>query len=456
MKKKLFGTDGIRGIAGEYPLNDDTIKKIAYAASGILSKNYNDKSTKRVIIGGDTRSSRGHIFDALCSGFMSGGFTIHNAGVAPTPAISFLVKQLGCICGVVISASHNTWEYNGIKFFSGSGEKLPDNLEYEIEQEFYKTSDIPNVDDEYRLGFDHTNTGPIKASEEYKKFLLSTVPKEFNLKGMKVVIDCANGALYKIAPNFFQELGADVIAINCKPNGKNINADCGSLHKEDIMRSVRENNADLGFAFDGDGDRVLFTDEKGSDLDGDHLMAIAAVSLKEQGRLKNNTLIITIMTNLGLKLAMNDMGIKTIETGVGDRYVYEAMKTNDLNLGGEQSGHIIFRDYSVTGDGMLTALQILRIVKEKGKRLSELGGIIKKLPQILINVKVREKKDIMAIPKLKERYNTIKNSLGSEGRINVRYSGTEPLLRVMIEGRNKEEIEDMAGGYAELIKKELE
>ncbi|MFC1512721.1 phosphoglucosamine mutase [bacterium] len=446
-QRKLFGTDGIRGIAGKYPLDAETIKITAYEASLVLTKYIKSDTQKSVVVGRDTRSSGEWILDALKEGFMCGGINIIDAGIIPTPAVSFLVKKLNCICGVVISASHNTFEYNGIKFFSNTGEKLPDAVEHEIETSILQNPKVVCIDNTEYKDFRE------QADSYYFDFLKSTVEKDFNLDGIKIVIDCANGALYDIAPKFFKELGADVIALNTEPNGKNINAKCGSLHKDILINAVVKNNADLGFAFDGDGDRVLFTDEQGSDIDGDHLMCMTAVFLKEKGMLKDNNLVVTLMTNLGLKIAMKEINV--FETAVGDRYVYEKMKEIDSSLGGEQSGHIIFRDFSLTGDGMLTSLQILRIIKTANKPLSSLAGIMEKLPQILVNVKVKERKDVMLIPSLFNAYKNIEKELEEKGRVVIRYSGTEPLLRIMIEGRDYNRIKQMADEYAELVKKEI-
>jgi phosphoglucosamine mutase len=450
VERKLFGTDGIREIAGKYPLDEKTITKIGYSVGLVLEK-YSNNKTKTIVIGRDTRESGEWILEALASGFSSLGYEILDLGIVPTPLVSFILKKINCMCGIVISASHNPFEYNGIKFFSSNGEKLPDNIELEIEKNILSINEIPNINNQ-KLILKNINQEAVKY---YTDFLISIVGDKFNLNGFKIVVDCANGALFKIAPDFFEKLGAKIVVINNSPDGKNINENCGSLHKDKLIKKILDEKADLGFAFDGDGDRVQFSDDLGSDLDGDHIMAIGASFLKKINKLKNNALVVTIMTNLGLKIAMKKEHIDVFETNVGDRYVYEKMKELDASIGGEQSGHIIFRDFSVTGDGLLTALYVLYIIKSTGKKLSELKNIMNRLPQILLNVKVKAKKDIFSVPVLLKNYNEIKNKLGENGRINVRYSGTELLLRIMIEGENYDEISQMANDFAKLVKENL-
>lgn len=446
MTRTLFGTDGMRGIAGEYPLDVTTLQAFGYSASRVLASS---ETKKTVVIGRDTRASGSWIFDALVRGLNAGGMDVLDAGVVPTPLVSVLTKQLQCASGIVISASHNPYEYNGIKFFSSTGEKLPDEVEAHIERGMVvpcPVSDtalrVENIADEMY--------------DVYKTFLLSTLPASFSLFGMKFVIDCAHGALSCIAPRLFKELGANVITLHAEPDGKNINHDCGSLHRDVLSHTVvHTEHAMCGFAFDGDGDRVLFTDENGVQCDGDHMMALLADDLHHRQKLAHNTLVITLMSNLGLRHAMAARGIAVEETAVGDRYVYQRMCECGACLGGEQSGHIIARDFAVTGDGMLTALHVLRVVHDMKKPFSECVGIMQKFPQILVNVKIKEKKDLQTIPVLRDALHRIEQTLGSEGRVVIRYSGTEPLVRIMIEGRDSAHISSLAHEYASLVKQHL-
>lgn len=455
--ERLFGTDGIRGIAGKYPLTPEFVEKIGIVSAEILTHHFLTSklssqkvpSTKpTIIIGRDTRESGQMIFDSLAKGLIQRGVDVCDCGVITTPAISYLIQATNSLAGIVISASHNPYQYNGIKFFSNSGTKLPDELESEIEEKM-KASELSKTE----------NKGNIipfpEAKEKYIEFIKKSIPQGVNFSGLKMVIDCANGAVSEIAPQIFRGLGGEVIVVNNTPDGKNINEGSGSLHLEVIQKAVKANRADLGFAFDGDGDRVLFTDEKGSDLDGDHLMALCAECLKRKGKLKNNTLVVTTMSNLGLLLAMEKIGIRVLQTKVGDRYVLEEMLKSGAILGGEQAGHIIFLDYGKTGDGLITALRVLSIIKEEKKPLSELAGIMERAPQILINVEVKKRKPFNTLPLTSRLIQEAESTLGKEGRILVRYSGTEPLARVMVEGKDREKIENIAKNISQAIKKEL-
>ncbi len=455
--EKLFGTDGIRGIAGKYPLTPEFVEKIGIVSAEILTHHFLTSklssqkvpSTKpTIIIGRDTRESGQMIFDGLAKGLIQRGVDVCDCGVITTPAISYLIQATNSLAGIVISASHNPYQYNGIKFFSNSGTKLPDELESEIEKKL-KASELSKTE----------NKGNIipfpEAKEKYIEFIKKSIPQGVNFSGLKMVIDCANGAVSEIAPQIFRGLGGEVIVMNNTPDGKNINEGSGSLHLEVIQKAVKANRADLGFAFDGDGDRVLFTDEKGSDLDGDHLMALCAECLKRKGKLKNNTLVVTTMSNLGLLLAMEKIGIRVLQTKVGDRYVLEEMLKSGAILGGEQAGHIIFLDYGKTGDGLITALRVLSIIREEKKPLSELAGIMERAPQILINVEVKKRKPFNTLPLTSRLIQEAESTLGREGRILVRYSGTEPLARVMVEGKDRQKIEEIARNISEAIKKEL-
>jgi len=456
--EKLFGTDGIRGIAGKYPLTPEFVEKIGIVSAEILTHHFLTSqlssqkvpSTKpTIIIGRDTRESGKMIFDGLAKGLIEREVDVLDCGVITTPAISYLTQSTNSLAGIVISASHNPYQYNGIKLFSNSGTKLPDEVESKIEEKL-KASETSKTKEK------KGNIIPFpEAKEKYIEFIKKSIPQGVNFSGLKMVIDCANGSVSEIAPRIFRGLGAGVIVVNNAPDGKNINEGCGSLHLEIIQKAVKANRADLGFAFDGDGDRVLFTDEKGSDLDGDHLMALCAECLKRKGKLKNNTLVVTSMSNLGLLLAMERLGIRVLQTKVGDRYVLEEMLKSGATLGGEQAGHIIFLDYGKTGDGLITALRVLYIIREEKKPLSELAGIMERAPQVLINVEVKERKPFTALPLTSKLIKEAESTLGREGRILVRYSGTEPLARVMVEGKDRENIEKIAKNISQAIKKEL-
>ena len=409
----------------------------------------NKTGRHRIVIGKDTRLSGYMLESALTSGICSMGVDVLLVGPFPTPGIAFLVRSLRADAGVVISASHNPYDDNGIKFFSKDGFKLPDDVEKEIEDLIFSEK------------IDHvrpTATGIGKAyriddSEgRYIEFAKNSFPKAMNLEGFKVAVDCANGAAYKIMPMILRELGAEVIVIGDKPDGLNINLDCGSLHPERVQKIVIDNGADIGISLDGDADRAIFSCEKGSLVDGDQIMAACAIEMKSEGRLSGDTLVTTTMSNLGLEIAMRQHGIRVIRTQVGDRYVLEEIIKGGYNLGGEQSGHIIFYDHNTTGDGIITALQVLALMKKTGSRLSDLASSMVRLPQVLINVKIREKADLSSIDGVKKKVDEIEKSLGDSGRVFIRYSGTEPLLRIMIEGPCDDEIRVMAEELAVAIR----
>jgi len=457
---RLFGTDGIRGIAGKHPLTPKFVEKIGIVSAETLTHHFHPSKVSSqkvpspqptIIIGRDTRESGKMIFDALANGLIKRGVDVWDCGVITTPAISYLAQTTNFLAGIVISASHNPYQFNGIKFFSPLGTKLPDEVESEIEEKLASFSLSKEKKEEKR-----GNIIPFRqAKKKYIDFMKRSIPEGVNFSGLKMVIDCANGSVSEIAPKIFRDFRGEVIVVNDAPDGKNINEGCGSLHLEVIQKAVKSNQANLGFAFDGDGDRVLFTDEKGSDLDGDHLMALCAEYLKRKGKLKNNTLVVTSMSNLGLLLAMERLGIRVLQTKVGDRYVLEEMLKSGAVLGGEQAGHIIFLDYGKTGDGLITALRVLSIVKEEKKPLSELAGIMERAPQVLINVEVKERKPFTTLPLTSRLIREAESTLGREGRILVRYSGTEPLARVMVEGKDKEKIERIAKRISVAIRKEL-
>jgi phosphoglucosamine mutase len=386
------------------------------------------------------------------AGICSMGVDVLQVGPLPTPGIAYITSSMRADAGVVISASHNPFQDNGIKFFFKDGFKLPDAMELKMEELiFSKKIDslrpiATEVGKAYRIE---------DAIGRYVVFLKSTFPKELDLAGMKIVLDCANGAAYKVAPAVLSELGAEVIPFGVKPNGTNINDGCGSLHPEIISEAVKEHRADLGIALDGDADRVIFVDEFGNEVDGDHIMAICASDMLKQKKLRKSTVVATVMSNMGLDIAVKKAGGKIVKTAVGDRYVVEEMRKGGYNLGGEQSGHMIFLDHNTTGDGTLTALQVLAIMRRTEKTLSELAQVMIPLPQVLVNVRVAERKDIMTIPEIAALVNDIEAKLGEEGRILIRYSGTEPLLRIMMEGQDKYQITSWAKEIAALVEKKL-
>ncbi len=447
--KKLFGTDGVRGVANVYPMTTEMAMQIGRAAAYIFKDGH---KRHRIVIGKDTRLSCYMIENALSAGICSMGVDVLLVGPLPTPGIANITSSMRADAGVVISASHNPFQDNGIKFFSRDGFKLPDEMELRIEELiFSKKIDslrptASEVGKAYRID---------DAIGRYVVFLKSTFPKDLDLTGLKIVLDCANGAAYKVAPAVLEELGANVITIGVNPNGTNINAGCGSLHPEVISAAVREHRADLGIALDGDADRVIFVDESGNEVDGDRIMAICAIDLLKQRKLRKNTVVATVMSNLGLDIAVKKAGGKVIKTVVGDRYVVEEMRKGGYNLGGEQSGHMIFLDHNTTGDGTLTALQVLAIMRRQDKSLAELAKVMIPLPQVLLNVKVAEKRDIMTIPEIAGLVRDIEEKVQDEGRILIRYSGTEPLLRIMIEGRDKDQITCWASEIADNVEKNI-
>jgi phosphoglucosamine mutase len=447
--KKLFGTDGVRGVANVHPMTCEMAMQIGRAAA-YLFKNGNRRH--RIVIGKDTRLSGYMIENALVAGICSMGVDVLQVGPLPTPGIAYITSSMRADAGVVISASHNAFQDNGIKFFFKDGFKLPDSIELKLEKLLFseKVDSLRPVATEvgkaYRID---------DAAGRYVVFLKSAFPKDLDLAGMRIVLDCANGAAYKVAPAVLQELGAEVIPIGVTPNGTNINAGCGSLHPEVMSEAVKTHRADLGIALDGDADRVIFVDEFGNKVDGDQIMAICATDMIKHKKLRKNTLVATVMSNMGLDIAMRSAGGKVIKTDVGDRYVVEEMRKGGYNLGGEQSGHMIFLDHNTTGDGMLSALQLLAIIRRTGKSLSDLADIMIPLPQVLLNVRVSDKRDVMEIPKTASLVKDIEAKLGQDGRILIRYSGTEPLLRIMIEGQDKYQITAWAKEIADSVEKSI-
>ena len=441
---RIFGTDGVRGIANT-ELTSELAFGLGRAGAYVLTEGTHKP---KILVAKDTRISGDMLEAALVSGILSVGAEAVILGVVPTPAVAHLIREYNADAGVMISASHNPVEYNGIKFFDNKGYKLPDELEDEIQRVMESNFEGVPSPTGNKLGRSHIEVG---ALNEYKDYAISTIPVD--LKGLKVALDCANGACYKAAVSAFRELGAEVYVINDNPDGTNINENCGSTHPEELQEYVVKKKCDLGFAFDGDADRCLAVDEKGNLINGDFILMLCAKHLKELGKLKDDTLVVTVMSNLGLDIACNNEDIKTIKTKVGDRYVLEEMLKEGYVLGGEQSGHIIFLDYNTTGDGLVTALQVAAIRKRSGKALSELAGIMKELPQVLVNAKVpNDKKNIyLEDEEIVNEIKRIEEALHGAGRVLIRPSGTEPLVRVMLEGEDQEEIDKMAHGLVDLI-----
>lgn len=446
---KLFGTDGIRGIANQYPMTPEFALHLGMAATNRLS----GKGKVKIVVGKDTRISSDMLESALIAGITSAGGDILKVGVLPTPAIAYLTKTLSAQAGIVISASHNPYDNNGIKFFGPNGLKLNDEIENEIEESLTKSDEfIYHTGDKIGRVIDDIKD----ANAQYSNFIKETIKDSLCLNGKRIIIDCANGATSFVAESLFKELGAEVIPLNCSPNGTNINLDCGSLHPEKTAEIVKQQKVMLGLCFDGDGDRVIAVDEEGKIRDGDFIMAICAKYLKENDRLNNNLIVTTVMSNIGFYMALKSLHIDVITTKVGDRYVVEQMLEKGAILGGEQSGHIIFLDHFPTGDGIFTAIQLLMVMQKTSTPLSELSKIMKKYPQILINIKVKDTKtDLNTIPQIQSVIKLAEESLKDEGRILVRYSGTEPLARVMVEGPNEDEINKIANNIATIIKEKL-
>ncbi|MDL1958475.1 MAG: phosphoglucosamine mutase [Deltaproteobacteria bacterium] len=437
--RKLFGTDGIRGTANIHPMTTDIAMKIGRAVA-YMFRNRRGRHP-RILIGKDTRLSCYMLKNAITAGICSMGVDVLLLGPMPTPAIAFLTTNMRADAGVVISASHNPFQDNGIKLFSADGFKLPDESEEQIEE----LMDSEVLIESQPTGQDVGKAFRIDdAPGRYIVFLKNTFPKDLALDGLKVVLDCAHGATYKVAPAVFEELGADVIKLGVSPNGTNINHSCGAIYPELMQKAVGEHNADIGIALDGDGDRVIVVDEKGSVVDGDHIMAICAYDMIDTGKLNFNTVVATVMSNMGLEVALENKGGQMVRTQVGDRYVVETMRRAGYNFGGEQSGHLIFLDHITTGDGILAALQLLAVMQRKESPLSKLAGIMDSFPQVLHNVRVREKKTVDEIAGLKELQDRLKKDLKRRGRILVRPSGTEPVIRIMVEGENEEQIHAIA------------
>jgi phosphoglucosamine mutase len=446
---RLFGTDGIRSTVNKHPMTPETVLRIGMAVAHLLREKH---GRNMILIGKDTRLSGYMIESALTSGICSMGMNVTLVGPLPTPGIAFLTRTLRLDAGIVISASHNPFKDNGIKFFSSEGFKLPDEIEKKIEALVLDeglSKNRPNGSDigkAYRLD---------DATGRYIEYIKSTIPKGINFEGIKIVVDCANGAAYKTTPWLLRELGADVISINDRPDGININEGCGSLHTERLQKAVKLHKANLGIAHDGDADRTIFCDEKGRIVDGDQVMGMCAVEMKRDKMLKKDTVVSTVMSNIGLDKYLEMNNIKLLRTKVGDRYVVEKMLDGGYNLGGEQSGHLVFLDHNTTGDGPLTAAQVLHMMKKRDSALSKLSQEIKLYPQILTNVEVKHFANIKTIPEIEEAIKAAEKRLEGSGRVLVRPSGTEPKIRIMVEGKDFKLIKKLSEDISKAIKEKM-
>jgi phosphoglucosamine mutase len=443
VSERLFGTDGVRGIPGREPLTTANVAKIAAIAARLMKERQGvNGSTPFILMGRDTRGSGPELARALVSGFAAAGCRTVDLGVIPTPGVAYLVPRHGALCGVVISASHNPAEFNGIKFFDGDGFKMDPLTEDRIETKL-------RLEPEPKASGKAEDGAPWR--QGYLDFLKSTFPATLDLSGMKLVVDCANGAASGYAKALFESLGAQVFALSCSPNGRNINADCGALYPAAMQKEIVRRKADCGVCFDGDADRALFADETGALLDGDALICFSAGRLRRQGLLHNDRVVLTIMSNIGLVNCLKEQGVGVTSVPVGDRNVTEAIEREHLSLGGEASGHIIFRRFAATGDGMLTGLQTLAALRESGRPLSDVRKLFRTVPQILQNLEVERKPPLETLPRVKALVKKLETELKGSGRIVLRYSGTEPLLRIMIEGPSQSRIKAMAQEIADVF-----
>lgn len=453
MVRKYFGTDGVRAKANIFPMTSDFALKLGLAISKIIKNN--SKTKTAVVIGKDTRLSCYMLESALTAGLTAGGIDeVFLIGPIPTPGIAMLTRSMRCDLGIMISASHNPYYDNGIKLFDSNGIKFPDHIEEEIES-IIDGDLFSNLPIENNIGRAWRSDNYIY-QQRYIEYVKATFPKKMDLKGLKIVVDCANGASYKVAPTVFWELGANIVRIGCEPNGLNINDNCGSTKPQNLQKKVVEVGADIGIALDGDADRIIIVDENGEIVDGDKIIALIARKMLNDSTLKNNTVVVTQMSNLGLELYLKDLGINIIRTKVGDRYVSEEMRNGDFNLGGEQSGHIILGDYSTTGDGISCALQVLSIMKKTGKKISELAHIYESIPQKLENIKFdASKTNPLELNEVQDFIKEEEKKLENIGRVLIRKSGTEPLLRVMVECKNENILEEVINNICNKIKEYL-
>lgn len=449
MNKKLFGTDGIRGAANHYPMTPELMVRVGRAIVAALP---DTSQKKRILIGRDTRQSGDMIESAISAGIASMNGDVHLAGILPTPGIACLTAAGGYDAGIVISASHNPFFDNGIKIFNRNGFKLSDDLETIIEDHVLHEGFGKNQLSSKDIGTTHRIGSPVR---RYLEFLKQALGADYSLKGRRIVLDCANGATYAAAPRIFADLGADVTVLAASPNGKNINDHCGSQHTEILRERVVRDGADMGFAFDGDGDRLIAVDELGHAVTGDQILAICAKYLKETGQLKNNVTVSTVMSNVGLHALLKDLGIRHVVTDVGDRQVLAAMREHQAVIGGEDSGHMIFLDHHTSGDGIYTALRLAQVARSRSRKLSELAGIMKIYPQVLLNVPVREKTDLFKIQEISDIIKKTEQTLGEGGRVLVRYSGTQPLCRVMVEGPDPDDTHRFCRDIAAVITEKI-
>lgn len=446
---RLFGTDGVRGRANKYPMVPEVALAMGRAAGKILRKRY---GKARVVIGKDTRLSCYVFENALISGLCSMGVDTLMVGPLPTPGVAFITRAYRADAGIVISASHNPYFDNGIKFFDANGFKLPDAWEEEMESIISANEFQDCLPEDHDIG---KNTKIVDADGRYIEFVKATFPRGLSLKNLTVVVDCANGGGYRVAPLVFRELDAKVFSYGVTPNGLNINEGCGSMHPETVRKGVLDHHADVGIALDGDADRVVLIDENAQIVDGDTMLAICARDMHKRKTLKNNRVIGTIMSNLGFIKAMEGLGVEVIKSQVGDRNVIQEMLKHDANLGGEQSGHVIFLDHNTTGDGLVCALQVLRIMIETDSRLSELASFVQRYPQICTNVKVSSKPPLASLDRLQKQVNEVEKILGSSGRVVVRYSGTENSCRVMVEGTEYKQVIQLAESISSIVRQEI-
>ena len=473
LKRHLFGTDGVRGIANQEPMTSEMAIKLGRAIAKVLhdpiahaQKNSgrgrppslargggkDSKHQYKILVGKDTRLSGYMLETALASGICSMGADVQLVGPLPTPGVAFLTRSMRADAGVVISASHNPFQDNGIKFFSWDGFKLPDEVEARMEEMIFNGETEQDRPTAAKIGKAFRIDD---AMGRYIVFLKNCFPRHLTLEGLRIVADCGHGAAYRVVPEMLVELGAEVIPIGVQPDGENINRRCGALHPEAARDVLLHEHADIAVSLDGDADRAIFVDDRGDILDGDQILAMCAKDMQEKGILKGRTVVATVMSNLGLELALKALGIELIRTEVGDRYVVERMLRDGYNLGGEQSGHIVFLDHNTTGDGAITCLQVLALMVEKGKRLSELKRAMNRLPQVLLNVRVSERKDFERMPRVSRKIAAVEQELSGRGRTLIRYSGTEMLARVMLEGEDQEKIGRMAREIAEEIREEI-
>jgi phosphoglucosamine mutase len=445
MAPRLFGTDGVRGRAGEYPLDHDTVARLGAA---LVRAMRTDGKSLRFIAGRDTRESGEWIERELARGIRSEGAHLTTAGVMPTPAVAYVAREMAYDAGIVISASHNPFQDNGIKVFSGRGEKFTEALEREVEE----------IIADARWTVSGSADDPVERTDVIDPYISHArlaLPDPQRLGRLKIAVDTANGATTTVAPRLFEALGFDVQLIGAAPDGRNINLDCGSTHPEALARVVVERGCRVGVAFDGDGDRAILVDANGRIVDGDAVLLMCGRHLKQLGELKGNAVVATVMSNIGLELAFRESGIDMIRCPVGDKYVMEEMIKRGLSLGGEQSGHIIFSEHLFTGDGIVTALSVLRVMADSGRELADLAGELVTYPQVLLNVRVREKRDLQTVPAVADAMKRVEDRLAGNGRLLVRYSGTEPLLRVMIEGQDQQEIQGWATQIVNTVKEHL-